>query len=137
MWSLEFSADAERDFELIFDHLVKSYLEFGEDIDVAFERAVERIRGIRISANKLALAPKQGTLRPDILESLRFVRLDKAVFWFVLDEGQKIVRVLAVFFGAQDHIRHMLVRLLDDQMPQILYNPAALVRFTLNLSLLR
>ena len=117
VWSLEFSADAERDFELIFDHLVKSYLEFSEDNDVAFERAVERIRGIRISANKLALAPKQGTLRPDILESLRFVRLDKAVFWFVLDEGQKIVRVLAVFFGAQDHIRHMLVRLLDDQMP--------------------
>ena len=134
MWSLEFSADAERDFvsplslnlnfrlmqnlaKLIFDHLVKSYLEFSEDNDVAFERAVERIRGIRISANKLALAPKQGTLRPDILESLRFVRLDKAVFWFVLDEGQKIVRVLAVFFGAQDHIRHMLVRLLDDQMP--------------------
>ena len=106
MWSLEFSADAERDFELIFDHLVKSYLEFSEDNDVAFERAVERIRGIRISANKLALAPKQGTLRPDILERLRFVRLDKAVFWFVLDEGQKIVRVLAVFFGAQDHIRH-------------------------------
>ena len=100
MWSLEFAADAERDFELIFDHLVKSYLEFSEDNDVAFERAVERIRGIRISANKLALAPKQGTLRPDILESLRFVRLDKAVFWFVLDEGQKIVRVLAVFFGA-------------------------------------
>jgi toxin ParE1/3/4 len=117
VWSLEFAADAERDFELIFDHLVKSYLEFSEDNDVAFERAVERIRGIRISANKLALAPKQGTLRPDILESLRFVRLDKAVFWFVLDEGQKIVRVLAVFFGAQDHIRHMLVRLLDDQMP--------------------
>ena len=115
MWSLEFAADAERDFELIFDHLVKSYLEFSEDNDVAFERAVERIRGIRISANKLALAPKQGTLRPDILESLRFVRLDKAVFWFVLDEGQKIVRVLAVFFGAQDHIRHMLVRLLDQQ----------------------
>ena len=43
MWSLEFSADAERDFELIFDHLVESYLEFGEDNDVAFERAVERI----------------------------------------------------------------------------------------------
>ena len=54
MWSLEFSADAERDFELIFDHLVKSYLEFSEDNDVAFERAIERIRGIRISANKLA-----------------------------------------------------------------------------------
>ena len=71
MWSLEFSADAERDFELIFDHLVESYLEFGEDSDVAFERAVERIRGIRISANCVnwPMAPKQGTLRPDILES--------------------------------------------------------------------
>ena len=115
MWSLEFSADADRDFELIFDHLVKSYLEFGEDHDVAFDHAIERIRGIQVSANKLTLAPKQGTLRPDILEGLRFVRLEKAVFWFVLDEGQKTVRVLAVFFGAQDHIRHMLVRLLDEQ----------------------
>lgn len=114
MWSLEFAADAERDFELIFDHLVESYLEFGEDSDVAFERAVERIRGIQVSANKLALAPKQGTLRPDILEGLRFVRLEKTVFWFVLDEDQKTVRVLAVFFGAQDHIRHMLTRLFTD-----------------------
>ena len=114
MWSLEFSVDAERDFELIFDHLVESYLEFGDDNDVALERAVQRIRDIQISANKLALLPKQGTLRPDILEGLRFVRIEKAVFWFVLDEGQKTVRVLAVFFGGQDHIRHMLVRLLDD-----------------------
>ena len=27
---LEFSAEAERDFGLIFDHLLRSYLEFGE-----------------------------------------------------------------------------------------------------------
>lgn len=117
MWSVEFSADAERDFELIFDHLVESYLEFGEDSHVALDRAAERIRGIRALSDKLAKAPKQGTLRPDILEGLRFVRLDKAVFWFVPDKEQKNVRVMAVFFGAQDHIRHMLVRLLDDQLP--------------------
>jgi len=104
VWNVEFSEDAEHDFELILDHLVESYLEFGEDSDVAFERAIERIRGIKVSANKLALAPKQGTLRPDILEGLRFVRLKKAVFWFVLDEGQKTVRVLAVFFGAQTRL---------------------------------
>ena len=112
MWSLEFAADAERDFELIFDHLVESYLEFGEDRDVAFERAIKRIRGIQVSANKLTLAPKQGALRPDILEGLRFVRIEKAVFWFVLEEQRQVVRVLAVFFGAQDHIRHMLTRAL-------------------------
>jgi len=35
-------------------------LEFGEDSDVAFEHAVDCIRGIQISANKLALTPKQG-----------------------------------------------------------------------------
>ena len=115
MWSLEFSAEVERDFELIFDHLITSYLEFGDNSDVAFERAVERIRGIQILANSLALTPKQGTLRPDILEGLRFVRLEKVVFWFVLEERQQVVRVLAVFFGAQDHIRHMLTRLLTDQ----------------------
>ncbi len=114
MWSLEFAADAERDFELIFDHLVESYLELGEARDVAIDHTIERIRGIQVSANKLALVPKQGTLRPDILEGLRFVRLEKAVFWFVLDEDQKTVRVLAVFFGAQDHIRHMLTRLFTD-----------------------
>jgi len=113
VWSLEFSAEAERDFELIFDHLVASYLDFGDDIDVALERAAERIRGIRVSADKLALLPKQGTLRSDILEGLRFVRLERAVFWFVLDDGRNAVRILAVFFGAQDHIRHMLSRLLD------------------------
>lgn len=114
MWSLESAADAERDFELTFDHLVESYLEFGGDRDVAFERAVERIRGIQVSANKPTVAPKQGTLRLDILVGLRFVRLEKTVFWFVLDESQKTVRVLAVFFGAQDHIGHMLTRLFAD-----------------------
>jgi plasmid stabilization system protein ParE len=60
VWSLEFSADAERDFELIFNHLVESYLEFGEESEVAFERAIERIRGIQVSANKLTLASKTG-----------------------------------------------------------------------------
>lgn len=110
MWGLESAADAERDFELTFDHLVKSYLEFGEDRDVAFERAVERIRGIQVSANKPTVAPKQGTLRLDILVGLRFVRLEKTVFW------SKAKRLSGFWpsFGAQDHIRHMLTRLFAD-----------------------
>ena len=112
MWSVEFSADAEHDFELIFDHLVESYLGFGEDIEDAFEHAVERLRGIRETTHKLGLAPQQGTLRHDIAAEIRFVRLEKTVFWFDLDEQRQAVRVLAVFFGAQDHIRHMLTRAL-------------------------
>ena len=84
MWSLEFAADAERDFELIFDHLVKSYLEFSEDNDVAFERAVERIRGIRISANKLAVAPKQGHCGPIFLRDCALyvsIKRYSGLFW--------------------------------------------------------
>ncbi len=112
MWNVEFSADAEHDFELIFDHLIDSYMEFGEEIEEAFEHAVERLRGIRGSTQKLGISPQQGTLRDDIILGIRFVRLDKAVFWFHLDEQRQVVRALAVFFGAQDHIRHMLTRAL-------------------------
>lgn len=112
MWNVEFSADAEHDFELIFDHLVDSYIGFGEEIDEALEHAIERLRGIRSITHKLGLAPHQGTIRADIATGIRFVRLDKTVFWFDLDEQQKVVRVLAVFFGSQDHIRHMLTRAL-------------------------
>ena len=110
MWNVEFNADAEHDFELIFDHLVDSYIGFGEEIDEALEHAADRLRGIRSITQKLGLAPHQGTIRADIATGIRFVRLDKTVFWFDLDEQRQVVRVLAVFFGSQDHIRHMLVR---------------------------
>ena len=112
MWNVEFSADAEHDFELIFDHLADSYMGFGEEIEEAFEHAAERLRRIRLTTHKLGLAPQQGTLRDDITPGVRFVRLGNTVFWFELDETRQVVRILAVFFGAQDHIRHMLTRAL-------------------------
>ena len=112
MWNVEFSADAEHDFELIFDHLVGSYIGFGEDIEDALEHAAERLLSIRGLSNKLGHTPQLGTVRDDIADGVRFVRLDKTVFWFDLDEQRQVVRILAVFFGAQDHIRHMLTRAL-------------------------
>lgn len=112
MWTVEFSAAAERDFELIFDHLLQSYQDFGDGFDQAFHRAEQRILSIQSSALDLAKSPYRGTLRPDILVGMRFVRRDKAVYWFVVDEGRQVVQVLAIFFGGQDHIRHMLTRLL-------------------------
>jgi len=39
--------------------------------------------------------------------------LDGAIYWFITDEVALQVRVLAMFFGGQDHQRHMLVRLLQ------------------------
>ena len=35
-------------------------------------------------------------------------------YWFDVVEARRTVRVLAVFFGGQDHLRHMLRRLLED-----------------------
>ena len=113
MWTVEFAAAAEQDFELIFDHLLHSYQEFGDDAETAFDRAERRIVDIQSSAIDLAKIPFQGTLRPDILPGIRFVRHDKAVFWFVAQEAREVVQVLAVFFGSQDHIRHMMARLLS------------------------
>ena len=112
MWSVESAAATARDFELIFDHLQQSYLEFGEDAETALERAVARIRGIHQAGLDIARAPHQGTLRTDILPGVRFVRRDRAVFWFVADDTRETVRILAVFFGGQDHIRHMMTRML-------------------------
>ena len=113
MWTVEFAAAAERDFELIFNHILQSYQEFGDDIETAFNRAQRRIGDIQSSAINLAKMPFQGTLRPDILPGIRFVWHDKAVFWFVAQDDRKVVQVLAVFFGSQDHIRHMMARLLS------------------------
>ncbi len=112
MWTAEFSVEAIRDFEMIFDHLRQAYLDFGDAADVSFNRAIDRVNAIQASALALSKAPHQGTVRDDIIPGLRFVRKEKAVFWFLLDEGRQVVQILAVFYGGQDHIRHMLTRLL-------------------------
>ena len=114
-YRLEFSAEAERDFGLIFDHLLQSYLGFGESPESALDRAEARVLEIRSSAERILSAPHRGESHDDILPGLRHLSIDRAIYWFDVDEGHETVRVLAVFFGGQDHVRHMLVRLLGDQ----------------------
>lgn len=116
MWDLEFSAEAEWDFELIFDHLARSYVELGDEPDAALIRAASRIRTIRTSMNVLVQSPHMGTLRSDIQAGLRFVRAEKTVIWFLPDEERSCVVVVALFFGAQDHIRHILARMLSGKI---------------------
>lgn len=111
-WTVEFARDAERDLGLIFDHLLESYRSFGDSTEEAATRADARIRAIMGGATRLAETPHIGTLSPDHGAGMRFVRRDSAVIWFTLDEASETLRVLAFFFGAQDHRRHMLLRLL-------------------------
>lgn len=112
LWAIEFAAEAEHDFELVFDHLVGSYRELGEPLADALDRAAERVEAIRAGADRLAAAPGIGTAHDDLLPGLRHVTIDGAIYWFEVDAQRRRVRVLAVFFGGQDHVRHMLGRLL-------------------------
>ena len=116
-FEIEFSARSERDLELIFDHLMDSYLGFGESFEEAFDNAIRRVLGIRKAAAGLSWFPLRGTLRDDISPGARHLSIDRATYWFTVDEAAGKVHILAVFFGGQDHIRHMLLRLLRRSDP--------------------
>ena len=112
-YRLEFSAEAERDFGLVFDHLLESYIGFGENVESAVERAAVRVLEIRATADSLLTAPHRGERHDDILPGLRHLTVNRAIYWFEVDAENETVRILAVFFGGQDHVRHMLARLID------------------------
>ncbi len=110
---LEFSAEAERDFGLIFDHLLESYIGFGERAEIAIDHAEARVLEIRATADRILTAPHRGERHDDILPGLRHLTIDRAIYWFDVIEDKETVRILAVFFGGQGHVRHMVVRLID------------------------
>ena len=109
------SVRCDEDLELIFDHLFSAYRELGDPVETAFERAVERLREIEEELARLGDVPFQGTLEPRIMDELRHVTKDRAVFYFMVDEVGQVVRVLGVFFGGQDHRRHILSRIALDR----------------------
>lgn len=112
MWTLEYSEDAERDFELVFDHLFDSHVELGDSPDGALERSAERIRKLRVEIDRLVDTTYIGTLQADIYPGIRFLRRDKAAIWFLPVESSRMIMIAAIFYGAQDHIRYMLARML-------------------------
>jgi plasmid stabilization system protein ParE len=111
-YAVEFAAEVERDFELIFDFLEESYRGFGESSEDAMAHAAKRVEAIRATAVGLSKTPHRATRHPEVMPNLRHVTIDQAIYWFLVDEDAMIVRILAIFFGAQDYIRRMLARLL-------------------------
>ncbi len=109
---IEFSAEAERDFALIFDHLFESYRSFGERVETAVDHCEARIHEIRAGADRLCAAPYRGERHDDLLPGPRHLTIDRAIYWFDVNEAEQRVRILAIFFGGQDHVRQMLMRLL-------------------------
>jgi len=109
---IEFSAEAGRDFALIFDHLFESYRSLGECVEAALDHCEDRISEVRAGADRLGAAPFCGERHDYLLPSLQHLKIDRAIYWFEVNESEQRVRVLAIFFGCQSHIRHMLMRLL-------------------------
>jgi toxin ParE1/3/4 len=111
-WEIEFAKDALRDLDLIFDHLADSYIALGEPASDAVERASQRISTIVAAADRIGSAPYRGEAHEDLLPGLRHLTLERAIYWFQIDEKAGRVRILAIFYGGQDHQRKMLLRLL-------------------------
>ena len=60
--------------------------------------------------NAPAIAPHQGSGDDNIRPGLRHVTRNRTVFYFDVDDATKTVRIIAVFFGGQDHKKLMLKR---------------------------
>jgi len=111
-YKLDREAQVTRDLERIYDFLFESYIAFGHGPDAADIAAADRVIDIEDAMEMLAEIPHQGTLYPQLMSGLRSVTKDRAIFYFIVDDEAQLVRVLAVFFGGQDHQRLMLRRLL-------------------------
>lgn len=116
-WTVTFATGAVDDLALIEEHLNRAYRDFGELPAEAAHHAEARIDAIIAATERLAGAPFRGAVHDDLMPGLQHLALDRAVHWFVPDAARREVRVLAKFFGGQDHQRHMLVRLLQRSCP--------------------
>ena len=96
---IELSAEAERDFALISDHLIESHLGFGESVETALDHCEARIHDIRRETDRLGKAHSRGEGLDDRLPGLRHLTTDRAVYWFDVNEAKQRVRVLAISFG--------------------------------------
>ena len=103
---------ANDDLDELFDFLVQTFESLGDSLESAVDRASDRVERIKTDMRALGSVPHQGTLHPQLMPCLRGVTKDRAIFYFVVDDEAQAVRVLAVFFGGQDHKRLMLRRLL-------------------------
>ena len=110
-WRIERSPETDADLRSIFEFLIESHLAFEHDLSEAFQKASDRTDRIEDAIGSLLMTPYQGTLRPELGPGIRSVTKDRAILYFDIDADAEIIRILAVFYGGQDHRRAMLARL--------------------------
>ena len=105
------AADVTRDLDLIEDHLVKTYLEFGEEVGSAVERAAARIDEALVYMRTFVTHPHRGTEHAKIRSGIRTVTNKNFIFYFEVDDLSSEVRIIAIFFGGVDHRQQITDRL--------------------------
>jgi plasmid stabilization system protein ParE len=105
------AADVTRDLDLIEKHLVKTYQEFGEDLETAVERSAARINDALAYMRTFVTHPHRGTEHPKILPGIRTVTAKNFIVYFEVDDLSSEVRILAIFFGGVDHRQQIMDRL--------------------------
>lgn len=110
-YSVRRAADVTRDLDRIEDHLVRIYLDFGEDVEAAVERAASRIDDALIYMRTFVAHPHRGTEQAIIRTGIRSVTHKNFIFYFEVDDPSLEVRILAIFFGGVDHRQQILDRL--------------------------
>ncbi len=105
------AADVTRDLDLIEEHLVKSYQEFGEDFENAVERAAVRIDDALSYMRSFVTHPHRGTEHAKIRPGIRTVTEKNFILYFEVDDLLSEVSILAIFFGGIDHRQQIMDRL--------------------------
>ena len=110
-WRIEDSIHVSADLARIYDHLEASHEGFGHSLEEAVAMAEMRVSGIYSRRKTLLIAPHRGTLHEIHGQLIRHVTIDRAIYWFSLDDASQTVRIEGIFFGGQDHLGRMLARL--------------------------
>lgn len=113
VWRHEFISSAFRDLDHIGRFIELNALDRGETDERALAMGQSRVEKILSAAQALTRAPYQGTRLPHLGPSIHRATKDRAILYFDLIEDRQIIRILAIFFGGQDHDSRILARLLS------------------------
>jgi plasmid stabilization system protein ParE len=105
------AADVIRDLDLIEEQLVQTYQEFGEDFEIAVERAAARIYDALAYMRTFVTHPHRGTEHAKIRPGIRTVTNKNFIFYFEVNDLSSEVSILAIFFGGVNHRQQIIDRL--------------------------
>lgn len=111
-WKAELTEAGTEDLRRIYRHLLNAQHEdFGHDLAAADRLARSRIEQIVDNIDRITFAPFRGTQIGPADFTFRYLTIDRAIYWFRLDEVTETVLIEAIFLAGQDHLKRMFARL--------------------------